>query len=352
MKVGKNMVVVVGGSVVLVLLAIALGMLIKFRGTYGHVNADLRSAQERLEGLYRSDPYPSPGNVLLVQTNLGILQDYFAKLFTSLREGQIEPVKMEPAEFPQLRDKTIEGLRVRAAQSGTALPSRFAFGMDRYAVGALPNQQDLPRLVVQLRTIEELCRLMFDARVTELVSIKRPLFEQAAGADEASFGVPMGGRGRQRGIDMPTEPSLSEPQVTEWKDPSGLFTRERYTFTFRASDAAVWAVLDALARGKPFAVVSLVTLVNETPLPKATARTPEPAPAAQPGAGGFLGMRGLATGGGSLGGPGGALAAAAAPPERELSHEERIVAGREMVKAVIDVDVYRFESEENREKAE
>ncbi|MFH0952973.1 MAG: Amuc_1100 family pilus-like protein [Verrucomicrobiota bacterium] len=351
MKVRKNMVLIVGGGVAAVLLIIALLMLLRFQRAYQRVNRDLKSAMSSLDRLYRLDPYPSEENVLLVQTNLAVLQGYFAELYASLRKSQIEPSKMEPAEFPLLLDKTIGKLRLRARAPNALLPARFAFGFDRYAVGALPNQEDVPRLVIQLKTIEELCGLLYDSGVSEIASFQRPLFEQGA-AEESFVGGPMGRGARRQMLDMASEETAQRPVQSEWRDPSGLFVRERYTLTFKAKDPAIWAVLNALDRSKLFTVVSRVELANESPLPKPAVAAKPAAPAAGPG--GRTEQPGMVFPGvarGIMGGAAGGAQPQAAPADKALSHEERIVAGRELIKAIVDVDVYRFVTPEEEEKA-
>jgi hypothetical protein len=335
----KHMVLIVAGCVALLLVAIAVFMLVRSRGAYQQVNRQYDSTRQRLTALYRRDPYPSDENVRLMQTNSAVLEDYFAKQFAALRKDQLEPGKMEPAEFPLVLEKTIRKLHARAVESAVTLPSRFAFGFERYAAGALPNAADVPRLVLQLRSIEELSGLLLQSKIASIVSVKRTIFErgaQAEGAGDAGSGR----GGRRRFVETPADSSVEE-QPKEDVDPSGLFSREGYELTFEGRDAAIWDVLNALARCKAFAVVSRVELVNEAPLPKPAA---EKAEAPVPPADAPNRMDTLF---------GAAPEAPAKPVKSEiLSHEERVVAGREFVKAVMDVDLYRFLSEQKPEQQE
>jgi len=327
----KNMVLIVGGSIAGVLLLITLFMLFRFRSKYEGVNADLRASQQRLDSLYARDPFPSEENVLLVQTNLGVLQVYFDKFYGELKTGQVEPAKMEPAEFPLLLGKTMERLRSRAAGVGVALPGRFAFGFEHYAVGALPNAGDVPRLVIQVKTVEEICNILFNAKVSEMVSVNRQVFE-AGVVPSGEDGWGEGRRGRRRGPEqVPQEEAGQKAQ--EYIDPSGLFSREHYVITFKGKDSAVMDVLNRFARSKMFVVVSRVEVANEVPLPKAGQAAAAAVPAARPGAG-------TATAG---------VVAPVQPKGESPTHEERIVAGRELVKATLELDVYRFIAAESQE---
>ena len=327
----KNMVLIVGGSIAGILLLVTLFMLFRFRSKYESVNSDLRASQQRLDALYARDPFPSEENVLLVQTNLDVLQRYFDGFYGELKEGQIEPVKMEPAEFPLLLGKTMERLRTRAGEAGVALPSRFAFGFEHYAVGALPNAGDVPRLVIQVKTVEELCNILFNAKISEMVSVSRQVFEAGVvPSGDDSYGGGRRGGGRRRGPEQSSEEGESA-QTAEYVDPSGLFSREHYILTFKGKDVAVMDVLNRFARSKMFVVVSRLDIANEVPLPKAQAVVAVPTVKS---------------------GPGGAasVAALSAQPKAEVpSHESRIVAGRELVKATLELDVYRFIAGESQE---
>ena len=102
----------------------------------------------------------------------------------------------------------------------------------------------------------------------------------------------------------------------------------------------MWQVLNTLARSKLFTVVTSVTIVNDNPVPKIGAKAP-----AQPAAGPTPGAPGVTPGSPVV--P--AVPLVQSPDVKVLSQEERVVAGREVVKVVLDVDVYRFLGGENQE---
>lgn len=342
MNLKRHMGLVISGSIGLVLAVVIGVMLFRFQSSYQQVRTDLRNTVARLNSLYGRDPFPSEENVSLVQSNLVVLDKYSKDLFALVKLGQVDAVKMEPAGFPLLLDGTIRRLH-KQAENQVKLPARFSFGFERYALGALPNQEDVPRLVLQVKTVEKLCEVVFKSKVSEMENIQRTVFER--GVLEATDA---GAFGRRR----ETSPDPAQQQtVSEWVDPSGLFSRETYTLTLRAADSAIWSLLNELARSGLFMVVSKVDLINDTPIAKAAVverpavgTSPSPAmgaPVADPG-GSFASMFGAAT-------P--AAAGVAEIPAAPKLREERIVAGREMVKAIIEVRVYRFlggESEESQ----
>lgn len=334
MNVRRHLGLIITGGISLLLVAILAVLLVRFQREYQRVRTGLRTAESRLQRLYERDPYPSESNVALVQSNLVALQDFYQKLCDTLRLGQIDSVRMEPADFPPLLDRTIKRLYERAREGGVKVAPRFAFGFERYALGSLPNKEDVDRLTVQLRTVEKICELIFKSKVNEIVAVERTVFEQ--GVIERTEGM-----GRRRGF---VEEEASAAPVEVWRDPSGLFTRETYTITFVANDATVVNVLNELAKVGMIAVVSSVELVGEVPQVKAAesagtvgralsqtmASASPPTPLVSPEA---------------TAAP--TVSAAKEPPP----HEERVVAGRALVKASVQIRVYRLlgsaQSEEN-----
>jgi len=322
MKLRRYMGLIIACGIALVLAVIALIMLIKFNSTYQRVRKDLVSTTSRLNRLYGRDPYPSPENVQMVQSNFTVLQGYFDNLFTLLKKGQINPEKMQRADFPLLLNSTITNLYEQAKRAGVRLPERFTFGFERYTKGALPNPEDVPRLVMQVRTVEQLCDLLFDAKVSDVFSVKRTIFEKGL---VESKGESTGRRsGRHRSWDDQNDSEV-EDSAKEWVDPSGLFARETYTLEFDASDTAVTSLLNLMGRSPLFLSIAQIELLNDAPLPKVEPLKEEAAAA-------------------QTGGIGRTTEGLPISKNNELAstREDRVVAGREKVKITLQLYVYRF----------
>ena len=75
---------------------------------------------------------------------------------------------MEPAQFAPLLEKVSREVSGKAQAAGVKLPERFSLGFARYMAGQLPVAADIPRLVVQARSISAVCGILFDARIAEL----------------------------------------------------------------------------------------------------------------------------------------------------------------------------------------
>lgn len=315
-------------GVALVALAGAVVLLLRWQRVYTRVNGELEAQAARLRQLQQRDPFPSETNVERAQQNLAALQTFFSNQTAALRAHQVTPAKMERAEFQFLLERTVRGLRERAAAPGATvkLPERFGFGFDRYLLGDLPAPEDIPRLVVQLRIVERLCRLLFEARVSELLEIKRAMFEKPRGPSrevEAETGR------RLRRVAESAAPPEEEP-IPEVEE-GGLLSRERFEIRFTASEAAVWELLQKLATDKTFALVAELELKSVSDVKAAVASPSQtagsgPTPQVAP----------------SVPGPWPVGPAALVAP-RPKTHDERVVAGRERVQVRMVVDVYRFD---------
>lgn len=331
MKIRKHMVLIVGGGTALILMLVALFMLYRFYRDYDGVNTDLQNAMNQLRTLQNRAPYPSKENVAVTETNLVIFQNYFTGLFKTLQQGQIEPIDMEAAKFtPLLRDGILR-VSKRAQDAGVVLPKAFAMGVERYKQGALPSGGDVPRLVVQLKTLEALCDLLIDSKVSEIVSVRRRIFEQGAAQDAAQGDAARFGRWGSNPETPEAEAAPSEVTQDEVMDPSGLFSIEHYVIEFKCHESSVWNILNTLAKSKLYAVVTRLTISNDNAVLKLVAKPKSPVTAGTPPASGTPGSP------------------TEGPIVEVKSQDERVIAGRELVNVVLDVDVYRFLGGEKQE---
>ncbi len=303
----KHMVLVIGGGVALLLMILALIFLLRAKGEYSRVNDELENSMRRLESLSRRTPFPSPDNVRRMEENLEALREKASEIQAFLQKGQVPQESIEAAEFPPLLERVIARIKQRAAESGVLLPEQLNLGLARYLAGELPSNEAIPRLVIQVNTMAALCNLLFQSRIQSLVGMDRQAFELAATptADE-----PVVVR-RRVAVDAPTVTQSQLPPVAE----NPLFEVERITVVFTARDAVIWDVLNLLARSPLIAAVVDVQLANTISDKIGKAQPVAPIGGDQPGM---------------------------ASITRYPTHEERVVAGRELVQATMVVDVYRF----------
>ncbi len=318
----KHMVLMVGGGLSGLLLIASLVLLVHFQREFGTVSRDLDAARTRLQQLTQRNPFPSVKNVEVTSQNLEQVKAMALDLQGMLQQAQIIGEAMEPAEFAPLLERTIRQLNQRAQEAGVIFPEGFAFGFARYTAGELPLQADVPRLVAQLRCVEALCGVLFQARVARIDTLNRELFDSAT---EVAGQAAVTTRSRTRVVDPVAAPVTVPPVVS-----NELFGAERLVVSFQARETAAWDVLNGLARNPVFMAVADLDLENvlaaSGQLGKKTALTP-------------------------ISGGDKAASSGLVLPLQFAARDDRVVGGREWISVGLVVDVYRFNSVFQKEAA-
>lgn len=324
----KHMPLMVGGAVVLLLVVALAFLLVVKSGAYSESTAGLSAAQMQLQRLSTRSVFPSDANVQTMGKQLEIYREYREGLLADMRKDQRPAQAIDRDGFRRVLEDGLRRLVSDARAKSVALAPGLAFGVQRYIEGAPPSDEELPRLVDQFSSIADLCEVLYDAGIGELVSIERTVFEKDAQT------APVEEEGGRRGLRGRGEvaPAAAAASTELYRDPDGLFTREHYVLAYRAQDAANWKVLDRLSQGAPFAVVTKMEIANPSRPAVVVPKTEEaPAPASAP----------VSTEGWQSAGPAGRLAGAA-KEETVLPRELRVVAGQELSNVRLEVDLYRF----------
>lgn len=333
----KHMPLLIGGLLVLVLAIVLLYLLFSARGRYHEGVSALSLAQGRLARLTSRAVFPSEANVQTLDKQAKIYADYLDGLYGAMREGQFASESVPRARFPLVLEEVIGQLVNDARAKSTTLPADFSFGFQRYTAGNLPADEEVERLVVQLRSIASLCEILFGAGVAELLAVDRTVFEK-----DAQMAPVEEEYGRRSLRSREGTPDAAPASTELFKDPDGLFTKERYSLSFRAPVPALWAVLDRLAKGSPLVVLTKVEVSNPArpavivPKPE-EAKEPAPRPAS---AGGWQSAAPRETGAGDKKEP------------EILPRELRVVAGQELPVVRLELDLYRFVEAAAAEKGE
>lgn len=312
----KNIILIVGGGIALLLLIVAFVFFFKSKREYGRLNHELGQAMSRLETLTRRAPYPSAENIKQVDANLESLKNAVGVLQETLQRGQVVAEKIEPADFASLLERVSKRLYRSAAEAGITLPDRFTLGLARYAAGEQPAREAIPRLVIQLKYLEVICQTLLQSHIHSIVSVDREAFEGGGAAAQAQPDDSAGLR-RRRATDDSQSPTVATAYMP-MPASNTLYGVERFNVTFQGRDAAVWEALNQLAKSPLLITVVDVQLSNlasdklGAAVPVSPLNADKNSPTFNP-----------------------ALA-------RYPSHDERIIAGREMVQATFVLDVYRL----------
>lgn len=355
MNIRKHLGLLINGGIALALAIVALFFLARHLTEYAGVTASLEASKAALEQLNTRKPFPNDANVMLAETNLVSLEKHFGHMLDSLVRDQFVPPPLEPARFPQFLQGTLRGLNDVAASNNVVTPERFAYGFDRYMRG-LPVKEDLPRLERQVHAVDEVCRALFNARIQDILSIERHVFEDEAARKAAAEAAAQSGQAMRPEMTVAaaaTGPAGSATAAEGYfEDPAGMFVRERMIVEFNAKENAIWQALNALPRMKLFCVISDLDIQNLSPRPAVGSPTDPTRPTGESGAPPALppGLSAAMMGAGTVSTiPGGAMvpmpegATGTNVVARPLRREERVTAGmHEVAKVRLQIDFFTF----------
>lgn len=226
----------------------------------------LESGRGRLVNFYDRNPFPSYTNVAIEKANAALMRQWREDLLRTISANQIESPTKTPAQFEIFLTAKTREMREAAARNGVKLPAGFPFGFGRYADGkALPEaREELPtRLAEQLVLVEHICRLLFDSRISELLSVSRDEFAIEKSDGIGGPGVPAGhGRSGPGGPAklqrMPVGSAPAAAAAAAEKAPVTSYRKLHFTFEFRAGEPVIVDVLNRLSADSMFIVVNSV----------------------------------------------------------------------------------------------
>lgn len=225
----------------------------------------LEQSKGTLESLYDKNPFPSHKNFELERANIESVRTELTALQAALGEGQVEPSGQNPAQFVNLFFETQRGLLSKATVATITVPKNFDFGFGRHMAGNLPAPQDVPRLTQQLKVVETLCNILYDAKISKLSGIARQEFEVDATANAAPAPKPAPGRGKPvvaAPMDLKNIVDASAGVVPQGQ----LFGKWHFAIQFSGRESAVMNTLNGLARSPMFVVVTRLTIQGDEKL--------------------------------------------------------------------------------------
>ncbi len=229
-------------SVALVLaVLIATGLISSYKKYLVQKN-ELKQMLETYDQLVKRQPYPNEKNLAILSSNIIKMAYTFNNLNDELQSGAVHIKQISNTEFMRLLEHKLSMLRTTMERKGIKLPEKYAFGFEKYASGQLPTPEEVPRLMKQLFIIEQICTLMVNANIKELLLVNREVFESGVET------VPKRGRGRG-GSEAPQPAEQPTRQDTSG---SSLYTNEQFKVNFRCSEKSLLSILNSLASTPTF----------------------------------------------------------------------------------------------------
>ena len=295
-------------------------------------SADSRNqAYDELRRVYDAKVFPNNENIERIREDEKALSQWLNTVSNLVHKGDLSVDKETPPSFKQLLQKTVRSLSANPGiVNGKVVAAGFNFGFDKYLgeSDSLPAQENVDRLTLQLRIIEAVCKELYMAHILMLESVSRETFEEQG---DGAVKKPQEdtGKKRRRRDDAAAAHAPKKASLAHADHPASgeLFSKQRFSFVFKARPEAFADVLNRLAAMDLFVVVSEVEF----------RKTDDPLTKQREGAKKEKERESNA------GAPGSAGAADSATP---LSHSERIVTDPELeppVSVKIDIDVFSFE---------
>lgn len=339
----KNSTLIIGGGLAGLLLIGALVFLIISRGDYLDNKDRYDSTRRKLDLLNNRNPFPSTENVKLLEENLALLTNQYSALRDEIEGAQIPVEAIEPARFAPMLEAAISDVLERAAKAGVTMPAVAGLGFKDYAEGKLPpnDPKVLARLVVQVRALQHLIGSALDAGVSSVDLLQRDDFElRAAPEPEPDLRDSRRSRGR-RGAEPPRVKVAARSYVPGVPMPpeNPEFQVERFVIGITGGEFALWGMVNDLLGSDLLFSIADIQLENTRredlgkPVDmnaKLIALQNAAKSAAQERQSRMAGMGGMT---------------AITAPElnwKDVSKEQRYAGGRDLIKARLVVDMFRF----------
>jgi hypothetical protein len=168
----KNLGFVIGLAVSVVLVGAGIWFLFGTMGDADSVNAELTAKNQQLDELVKRDPFPDQPNIQLAKEEEQRVNSFIAearKRFGTLQK----PEGLDNASFKSLLESTISELIREAAQAGVKIPEKYNFTFEKQRQQLQLPANSLAPLAVQLEDLQALSRVLFEAKVHSLISLKR-----------------------------------------------------------------------------------------------------------------------------------------------------------------------------------
>ena len=202
---------------------------------------ELEAAVGGFRSHYEAAVFPSKRSLDSVLSNKVSYTDWHASaLALAARGDRKSPVELPPIFKQRLQREVRRMAALAGGVEGKIAAPAFLFGFEQYLGegGVLPQEQDVPRLTVQLDTITQVVDMFAEVGVLEVKAIRR--IEQKAASEEEDDGARRPAKtkkGAGKEADAPQETCLA------------------YAFEFTARPAALVAVLNRLTSCPRFMTV-------------------------------------------------------------------------------------------------
>ncbi len=229
------------------------------------VKASLDDKMRQREDLWRRKPsFPSKENVDRVKKNADEEKKKIASLIENLGRSHLTFSQKSGSEVKEQLVVSWRRMSQILDENQVKHPDKFQFGFERYDK-LPPKDPDTVRILTQLEIVDDLIQLLAKARVSELVSVRRVVFEDIPKPDPKAPPPPA----------APWEPVVSMGGKMEiGESPAHVYNVMPFELEFWCDTDSLRAFLNSLAVSKYVYLPRLLIVENEKKEPILQASAP------------------------------------------------------------------------------
>lgn len=180
----KNLGFVIGLAVAVVLLGAGVWYSLGTMGDSNAADGDLQAKKQQLDELVKREVFPDQSNIQLARDEEQRVNAFIQDARKKFAIRQL-PENLDNASFKSLLESKIAELAREAERAGVKLPDKYNFTFEEQRKQLQLPERTLVPLTSHLENLSAICRVLFDAKVHSVVTLKR----SAVGTNE------MGGTG-------------------------------------------------------------------------------------------------------------------------------------------------------------
>jgi hypothetical protein len=264
---------IISGGITVVLAGGLTFWILSTRGASNEVQSQITNLNQQQSRLSSEKPFPSSKNFEQLKVEQAKVVEQRDQLKALIRQGQLTPIEINRSRFGDyIKGEYVPGLRsaAKAATKGGehgVILTDPDFGLTEYLNGALPETTRIPELTLELQTVSHLSRLLFDAGISELMSVKPVVDDEKNPRRRNSPMSPAPMPGMNMGLMNPmtgmpsgaqTDDGLSDLQ----KEKNRLFSFKDYRVEFKAYEDFFRDAMNSLVADSNQLVITELYVTN------------------------------------------------------------------------------------------
>lgn len=169
----RNLLFVIGLGVAMALLGSGVFYLLASKGRSDEAATQLEAKNGEFDQLLNADPYPNEDNIKAARQEQARVQKFIDSARPQFASAPV-PADLDNAAFKGLLEGTIGSLSRTAERAGVKLPGeKYSFTFDEQRTQLQIAGKLLTPLAAQLGDVQSICRILFEAKIHSLSSLKR-----------------------------------------------------------------------------------------------------------------------------------------------------------------------------------